>query len=109
MSAEKGTVFATNYGIALTREQTLHLNDLDNQSFDCEHYQIDEYETLSTQLDKLDGIYNTDYDLMFAYDGLTFQLEIDDDTDENWEKINKTIWDYLARKLALDPPLDEDE
>jgi hypothetical protein len=109
MSTTKGTVFATSYGIDLTREQALHLNDLDKQSFDYNWYNIDEYLTLSSQLDKLDGIYDTNYDLMFVYEGVTFRLDIEDDTDENWVKINKTIQDYLARELAPDPDEDESE
>lgn len=109
MSAQKGTVFATSYGIDLTVEQACHLRDLDNQSFDYEHYKIDEYDTLSTQLDKIDGMYNTDYDLMFAYCGITFRLNIEDDTDEIWEQINKTVQDYLAMELEPEPEYDEDD
>ena len=108
MSTKKGQVFATSYGIDLTREQALHLNDRDKQSFDCHWYNIDEFDTLSTQLDKLDGLYDTNYDLMFVYEGITFRLEIEGDTDENWEKINETIRAYLAEPLAPEPEEDDE-
>lgn len=105
MSAAKGTVIARIYAIELTTEQARHVNDLDVQIiWNTSHEGL---ETLSSQLDKIDGVHDTNYDLMFVHQDITLRLDDENDTDEVWEQINKTIEVFLATPLAIED--DEDE
>ncbi len=105
MSTERGAIFAITYGVAWSRDDAHKIRRLDNEAYEYDwdtKEDIQHYPELYNQLDKIDGITDTNYDCMFVFDGATFNLEPEFDTDETWEKINTTIADFLKQELRED-------
>lgn len=104
MSTEKGEVLAKVYELNLTPEQAIHLGELAVQiSWNMSHEGLN---SLETQLNSIEGVWDTDYDEMNVHHGVTITINTVDDTDELWEQINKTVETFLATPLAGEP--DED-
>lgn len=80
----------TQYSIALTDAQILHITDLDGITImsGC----------LYTILDQINGVSDIDYDLHFGAQ-ISLYIDADCDNNETWRAINNTITIYLNRPL----------
>jgi len=98
MPKGKPIVFSKGYGIQITDDEMLKIMRLD---ITCDDYEIADHNhpSLVELLDKLPNAYNIDYDGMYAFCGICYTVDTDDDSEELHAHIVKIIYDYLKLDL----------
>ena len=91
-------VFSKTYGIQITNDEMLKLMRLDITCDDYEN-EDDNHPSLVELLDKLPNAYLFDYDGMYAFSGVSYTVDTDDDCEELHAEIVKIIYDYLKLDL----------
>ena len=104
MSTKKGIPVMIVYELDLTDEQAAYISDLDVQIF----WSPSDRHTLRTQLSMINGVYDVEYDMVNVQHGVTLHVNMVNDTDALWTRINKTVETYCATPLAIEPD-EEDE
>ena len=101
MNNFKGEVVASTYELNFTPRQAAHISDLEVQIFwNMSHKDL---ARLHDQLHLISGVWDVEYDMHNMDQGIALTINTVDDTDEAWEKINKTVETFLSTPLAMEP------
>ena len=77
-----------NYSISISEERFTEISEA--ESYKNPDYFESDYTTIGEQLDKLDGVWNVEYNGHFG-SAIYLTLDVEHDNDETWAEIEKII------------------